>query len=337
MGLNRLFFITGRGRSGTWLLKTILDAHPNICVTPESLFCILLKRKYSRERQWDRRAIANFCRDLVNEQKVPSWWHLSHADLLDDLLNQSAAGQVRSYEDACRCVHNLYAAGSGKDLAWVGGKNPEYSFFHADLLEMFPESRFIHMVRDPRDNIHSFLNVSFDLNDPVALAYRWQAYNDSACSFQQQNPRKILVVRFEDLIENQESELKKILSFLELSYDESILTYYTKASNVFSFNRRISEPLTKERVYRWKQEQPLADAVHRVAARGIAAFRYEPGPTRTRLSLRHRLSILLGVLTTTMERLVFALPLSLTLPLLATYRKVTGTLEEKDRSRGSHS
>ena len=256
---------------------------------------------------------------------------------MEDLLKKSSEGLIKSYADACRAVHDRYAAESGKQLSWIGGKNPEYSLFHNELLGLFPETRFIHMVRDPRDNILSFLNVSFDLNDPVALAHRWQVYNDSACSFQKKHPQNILVVRFEDLIEKQESEIKRILNFLELPYDESVLNYYTKASNVFSFNKRISEPLTKDRIYRWMQERPLPDAVHRVAAKGIAAFGYESGPIAARLRVKDQISIVLGRLTTALEGLVFALPLTLTLPLLAAYRKATGTLDEKDRSQRSHS
>jgi hypothetical protein len=85
------------------------------------------------------------------------------------------------------------------------------------------------------------------------------------------------------------------------------------------------------------QERPLPDAVHRVAAKGIAAFGYESGPIAARLRVKDQISIVLGRLTTALEGLVFALPLTLTLPLLAAYRKATGTLDEKDRSQRSHS
>jgi hypothetical protein len=249
------------------------------------------------------------------------------------LQSQKEHGKLRSFADACRSIHDLYASKSGKAVKWIGGKNPEYSFFHSQLMDLFAEARFIHMVRDPRDTVLSFLKVRFDLNDPVSLAYRWQAYNASALRFQQQHPERILIVRFEDLITDQKRELNRIMEFLNLPYDDSMLIYYRKASNVFSFNKKITEPPSKERVYSWKLSPALPDAVNRITASGISAFGYESGDTLSQLTPRDHLSIMKGWLTTALERQVFTLPTFLSLPLLAIYRRATGTLQEADHSR----
>ena len=59
-----LFFIIGRPRSGTTLLRVLFEAHPHVLIPPESPFIISLYKKYGKVTTWDDRVIREFCEDL---------------------------------------------------------------------------------------------------------------------------------------------------------------------------------------------------------------------------------------------------------------------------------
>jgi len=62
-GKPQLFFILGRPRSGTTLLRTLLDAHPQVKVPPEYPVVLQLYKKYGRIRQWDETTLEEFKKD----------------------------------------------------------------------------------------------------------------------------------------------------------------------------------------------------------------------------------------------------------------------------------
>src|SRR5437016_2231279 len=68
----RLFFLVGRGRSGTELLRAILDAHNGISVAPEALFILNLARTYGR-RAWSERRVHDFARHLFLDDRMRLW------------------------------------------------------------------------------------------------------------------------------------------------------------------------------------------------------------------------------------------------------------------------
>jgi len=65
-----MFFIVGRGRSGTTLLRLLLDTHPKISVAPEAQFIMNLYGKYAGVTEWDDDRILAFYNDLWLEKRL---------------------------------------------------------------------------------------------------------------------------------------------------------------------------------------------------------------------------------------------------------------------------
>ncbi len=55
-----IFFVVGRPRSGTTLLRTLFDAHPNVLVPPECQFIINLYPKYGKVTNWSKKNLESF-------------------------------------------------------------------------------------------------------------------------------------------------------------------------------------------------------------------------------------------------------------------------------------
>ena len=132
----KLFFILGRGRSGTTLLRLILDNHPNLSVAPEALFVMNLCKRYA-QTEWNRKKILSFCDDLWLEKRLDQW-NLNKTKLRQDLLDYE---KKASFSDLCKIVYANYAFLQGKNGDVVlGDKNPNYLLVVNELLNLFPDS-----------------------------------------------------------------------------------------------------------------------------------------------------------------------------------------------------
>jgi hypothetical protein len=207
-----LFFIVGRGRSGTTLLRLLLDTHPAISVPPEAQFIMSLYNKYARTR-WDKGKILSFYNDLWLEERLDDW-NLNREKLKQDLL---ACGSEASFSHLCMTVYANYALVQGKEgVTILGDKNPIYARFLKELIGLFPESRFIHIVRDYRDNILSYQSVKFDVNSTSALAYRWKKYNEEVLKYSRIYPERFILVRHEDLLTDPTRHLRRVCSSINI-------------------------------------------------------------------------------------------------------------------------
>jgi len=123
-GTPRPIFIVGCPRSGTTLLRLILDSHPSISAGPESRFL------------WGIRAIEEA--------------QLAHAGGLG-LDRAEWHDNVRSLFEA---FHLRYAEHQGK-IRWAD-KSPDYALMLDYIDVLYPESQIVHIVRDPRDVIDAW-------------------------------------------------------------------------------------------------------------------------------------------------------------------------------------
>ena len=321
---NRLLFITGRGRSGTWLLQTILDAHPEMVIAPESIFLINLKNKYHKIGSWDKKVIDNFINDLKSDQKIVHWWSLDFGLLERSLIETSDL----NYAKACMLVYKQYSIsqGNASSVAYLGDKNPEYSLKIRDVLEIYPDAKIIILVRDPRDNISSYLNVNFDLNNPIALAARWNFYIKRILSDSEDHPKNIRIFQYEKLLEQPASVLQQMCDFLEITYTDDLLSFYENPKNVFEWNKQIGSALNKENAYKWKRNKTSSwiPKVSKLCSHYIEILNYEQAEQKD-LTLLDRLNYLYGIFISRLEMLYYTLPVFLKNLILKIYRRLTKT------------
>jgi len=319
-------FLVGRGRSGTTLLKAMLDAHPEVCVAPEALFVMNAYGRYGRGA-WDRSRVDAFARDIWLERKLRTW-ELDEGALTERLR----AVENPSFPSLCRAVYEAYAARRGKPRPrWVGDKNPHHALFVRELMESFPEARFVHIVRDYRDNILSYQGVRFDLKATGALAYRWRRYNEAVLEAAGAAPERFLRLRYEDLATEPKPSLERVCAFLGIAFDPTMLRFHeAHRDEARAWHSGLAAPVDAARVARWRDAMPagrVAVAERVCGALGERLGYPTSGPRGGSVGRIGAASgVVLGAAAVALERALFTFPMGLRSRLIAYYRAATGSL-----------
>ena len=323
-------FVLGRGRSGTTLFRSILNSHSEISIAPEAIFIMNLYSKYGHVKDWDEDRVLKFSADLWLEDRL-AFWGLDREKVTEDLLAVLQEG-ANSFADFCREVYVSFARQDGKpDARIVGDKNPHYSLMVDKLERLYPGSKFIHMVRDYRDNIRSYKNVKFDTRGTASLAQRWKLYNEHILEVYDQHPEKFHLFKFEDLLGCPHETLAGVCEFLGVSFEEGMLEFYKHSNSKYSWHRNLSRKLQTDKIEEWRSEMSDDDicVADKICQPLGARFDYPPDEKSKRRASVLRLvpGITYGTVLTQMERSLFSFPLDFRHQVIKCYRRLTGSYE----------
>ncbi|MBD3362738.1 hypothetical protein GF362_03395 [Candidatus Dojkabacteria bacterium] len=254
----QIFHIVGRGRSGNTLLYKVLDTHPEISVFRETLFMFHLYSRYKHQKQWNEENINNFVDDMYLEDRINTWG-LPKDNLKTWLHKQK---NITTFSDICRRVYKFLALkGRKNEVSVIGTKNPHFALYMKQLLKIFPESKYIYIVRDYKDNVLSYQDVKFDLKNVSALAYRWNIFNKKILDIQEKFPEIFYILKYEDLVSNPILYLKQLCEFLGIDFSKKMLDFYKSGRNQASIkrHRNIAKPINTERIAKWKKDMSQID------------------------------------------------------------------------------
>jgi len=255
-------FVVGVGRSGTTLLRMMLDAHPQLAIPPETHFLNPMIQASGRIRFTPRTA----SRAVVHDQRR-RWKDFGLSE--DDLRERFEAIERFNTADAIRAFYLLYANKHGKPR-W-GDKTPDYIRKMKKLQKTLPEARFIHVIRDGRDaGLSQNSRIAKRGKDPVPareMARRWRKRIVKS-RIDAEEVEHYLEVRYEDIVADTEAVLRRVCEHVELDYDPVMLRYYERAEE------RLQEmagalPATKGR--------PEREAGERIAAHALTTKPPDPG------------------------------------------------------------
>lgn len=256
-------FLVGCGRSGTSLLRLMMDAHPDLAV-PEESHVIYQVARGCVQGSWpprpDAAAVRRFV-SLLDDHRYLSLWELSKTSLG---LRLEALGDSLSYAALFSALFEEYAARQGKPR-W-GDKTPMHVMYIPLLRKLFPDARFVHLVRDGRDVAASLLTRTWG---PTHLFYaglywKWLVLAGLAAG-RSLGPDVVRVLRHEDLIAEPEQNLREICAWADLEFDDSMLRYYqTDSAHLYAARgdektRRVLDPPNPALSYRWKQSMSASD------------------------------------------------------------------------------
>src|SRR4051812_49471184 len=220
-------FVVGVSRSGTTLLRLMLDAHPDLTIPAETHFVPM---------------VANACDELIKEgassEKVreralatmtghPRW-----GDFLldpDDVRARMEAHEPITTGDAIRAFYEAAAAQQGKPR-W-GDKSPPYTYKAGRIQTALPEAHFIHIIRDGRDVALSLSEVSWGTDDITVAAEKWVSELRKARKRAKNLVRgTYMEVHYEDLVTDPEPVLRKVADFAGLPWSDEMLNYPERAA-----------------------------------------------------------------------------------------------------------
>jgi hypothetical protein len=270
---DRFCFIVGCGRSGTTLLRAMLDAHPEVAVPYESHWVVAHARRRHVYERGGRFDVVAFCADLATDERFARWG-VDLAGIEESLRRDPVA----TYPDAVRRVYARYAAQRGKPR--YANKTGKYVLRIPELVAMFPEAVFVHLVRDGRNVALSRRAVAWgsDRFDEAVLSWREQVRaGRRAARRLGLGPQRYLEVRYEHLVADPEEVARRLCEFLHLAYDPAMLDTTAKADEIIG---QVLDPAEHQNL-RLPPTPGLRDWRTEMAPREVALFEALAGGTLT--------------------------------------------------------
>lgn len=248
-------FIVGCGRSGTTLLRLILNRHSLVAIPEETWFFpelhkrmpnILLKRGWKHE-------VARTIFEL-NPIHFPG---LRPADLMP-VLNRTEQHDISGI---IASINRSYALRVNKPI-W-GDKTPGYVLYLPLIKRIYPDAKVIHMIRDPRDVVESLLNnwsagpQTSDFRETVDYWVR------NVSAGRRDGPRyfgaNYTEVYFEKVVENPQKEIPGLCDFLEIPYEDQMLEVSTDFAEIipdWEHHKKTQHPIDPGMAFKWKKDYP---------------------------------------------------------------------------------
>jgi hypothetical protein len=241
MKLNRPIFILGAHKSGTSLLRSLLDGHPSLFVIPfethifqMASYWVDYRFRRSRPPVLELKEIKRKYTDLVNHyNNTPD--PLADSDLVGkidvSILKRELNVEVSSFVELIilyfRSLYNCFFRNSMPDEIRVVEKSVENAEFAWDLKELFPDAMFIHILRNPYANLVALRHK---------LRRQWSGYPLIGIALASLNNsyyhlyrnRRLLkdykVIKYEDILNYPEETMNVVSNFLEIDFAESLVS-----------------------------------------------------------------------------------------------------------------
>lgn len=287
------------------MLQNILDANQQIILPIESRLIIYLKQKYLKTTLWSDKKIDEFIEDLYRDRLFSRYWNVNKEEL-KATIKEFPVHRI-NFQILIKLIYLSYPSPFKKGvIRLIGDKNPIYSLYVKELAEIFPEAKFIHLIRDYRDNILSE-KKTFGYNILSVVSYSWLNYNKSIDKEKHRRPNRFITIKYEDLVTHPETIISNVCQFLNIPYNEEMLSFNRTLKSVVEnadehikkevsiIHPNITKPINKSQIKKWEKEfsKPQVELIEYITGDYAALYGYERSLPATR-NLRIKLKALLG-------------------------------------------
>jgi hypothetical protein len=250
------FFIFGAKRSGTTLLRLMLNAHPELCLPDESHFLDPILKRISPDKDLTPRDLDTIQDCILHRGRFENW-KTTAPELR--MVFQSFASPVRLRE-VIETVFLCEARKHGKEH-W-GEKTPEYIGIAKGIARLFPEARFIFLTRDGRDVSMSLAARGWEGWTTYHRAKYWNNCVKTMLSVSAVK-QEIVFVKYENLVSQSEQELRKLTEFLDITYASSMQSYHESYEQFTDVGKGVHTKLGRkpspDDIYKWKGKLPFRE------------------------------------------------------------------------------
>ncbi|CAC35844.1 Protein-tyrosine sulfotransferase A [Caenorhabditis elegans] len=237
-GYNRtspFIFIGGVPRSGTTLMRAMLDAHPEVRCGEETR---VIPRILNLRSQW--------------KKSEKEWNRLQQAGVTGEVINNAISSFIMEI-----------MVGHGDRAPRLCNKDPFTMKSAVYLKELFPNAKYLLMIRDGRATVNSIISrkvtiTGFDLNDFRQCMTKWNAaiqiMVDQCESVGEKN---CLKVYYEQLVLHPEAQMRRITEFLDIPWDDKVLHHEQligkdiSLSNVERSSDQVVKPVNLDALIKW--------------------------------------------------------------------------------------
>jgi hypothetical protein len=246
------FFIIGAQRSGTTLLRLILNAHSKMAIPEEGTFWMPLirarRRDYSRPI---RGKLLNRYVEYIGRNSQFRAWKMDAGEMFKDILCRKEV----TLRELMEALYLQYAQANGK-LYW-GDKTPSFFRMIDELSQIFPAAKFIHVVRDGRDVFLSLRNRDPRRNNIALAALEWKyKVLKARDSLSRLHSDRKIEVKYEEILAQPEDEIGELCKFVGVPFERGMLDYHASSGNFIGRQHSdlIFKPISMSNSGKWKAQ-----------------------------------------------------------------------------------
>lgn len=284
MGIPVPVFVVGSGRSGTTIMAALLNLLPRVFIAKETGFIGTFHRELVLNE--DSENFAGLIPQINSWLEVSGWQQRGTAEGLRAFCSQHG---LSGAQGLVNYIWQLESKSPWNELSCIGDNTPLYVMAIPALLQMFPNAKFIHMVRDPRDLVASVLKMRFGAKEATTAAMEWHHQLGCWLLAERQIPAEQRIeCRYEDLCRTPEATFERIAAFLGASAEDAREALRKHAAGDLKatgfeqvaqqgHHRRLGEPLSPARIGRYRRDlsaKQIRD-IESVAQYGLRAYGYE--------------------------------------------------------------
>ena len=249
-------FIMSSERSGSNLVREILNSHSNISAPPAAHLPRFLSfyRPYYDDLSEDANVkglIANAI-DILNAHPEKLEFQASVDEIFNSLTERSLWGVIAA-------IYAFNAKKQGKN-AWASKDNDLFDYvFH--IKHTLPDARFIYLVRDGRDYVCSMRRLGVPTSHIYAIAQQWRQEQRSCLQvyYALKELGSAHLLRYEDLLSHPKTTLQKLCAFLDEPFEDGMLEFHTgstaqKLATESAYWENLNKPIMKTNFAKFKKE-----------------------------------------------------------------------------------
>jgi Sulfotransferase family len=255
---SNLLFICGFPSSGTDLLKNILNAHPDISIGGEFPFLPALCAKYGPLVR------GNAVHEVIEDLKWIDFYH----NFRNPMLTVLPTRQEHSLEE----IYSLMLTTETK--RWKGNKTPQNTENIGKLRVLFPNAKYILVVRDIRDVALSWQHKWG--KDPLLCASKWDLRMRCGYRLLKESEKDRLIVNYESLLSEFESTVLEICSFLGIEFHSNMIEFARHTTEIIEGKLNYGQPILVGNHGKWRKEMdPLTvRRIEEIALPSLRSFDY---------------------------------------------------------------
>jgi hypothetical protein len=243
----------------------MLDAHPEIAITPETHVYTRCRPELGEEED-----VRDVWRRL---QQQPGFQDMAFPDEeVQPIREKVESGRFPGPPELLHAVASTYAARSGAST-W-GEKTPDHLPHVPTIAAEFPDARFISIVRDPRDVCLSLRRMPWSHDTLFESAGKWRRYAELSARFRDVFPDRFREIRYEDLLDRPESVLRHLLEWIGAPFDRAVLNFHETQEGPADADRepwkeKTHRPIDPSNKEKWRTQMGPAE-------RGLVQFLTRP-------------------------------------------------------------
>jgi len=275
--LDRPIFILGCHKSGTSLLKNLLDGHPELFAIPSETHFFQYSGHwvdYALRRNVD-------VKKTIEQQELGLYQFFLYENTIKDpygpgdmdgrydeerfkqfMNNNRSATQIQLFDNYIRALHYSLTGEQISNKKRIVEKSVENSDFATQIKKWYPKARFIHIVRNPYATITAIRKMKSTKGFPFLGPIINSLHNSLYSMYRNQmNIDDYMTIKYEDLLTDPDLTMQNIAKHLDIQFMESLLkpTLHGKNWNGNSTSQAEFSKISTAPINNWKNSITSAE------------------------------------------------------------------------------